>query len=86
MRPGNARLAIYLDRLRPYPHCAADREVEHGNRGSGLIERVTFNNKENGFCGLRVKACRQRDLITALGHARLYRGWRVCAGERNLGE
>lgn len=46
-----------------------------GNRGaptetlSGLVERVTYHNAENGFCVLRVKARGQRDLIAVVGHA-----------------
>src|SRR5918999_5853295 len=36
---------------------------------SGLVERVTFHNAENGFCVLRLKARGQRDLITLIGHA-----------------
>src|SRR5438445_9344251 len=34
---------------------------------SGLVERVTFHNDENGFCVLRVKACGQRDETTVVG-------------------
>ncbi len=34
-----------------------------------MVERVTFHNAETGFCVLRVKARRQRDLLTAVGHA-----------------
>ena len=34
---------------------------------SGLIERVTFFNEENGFGVLRVKAKRHRDLVTVVG-------------------
>lgn len=34
---------------------------------SGLIERVTFFNDENGFAVLRVKAPKQRDLVTVVG-------------------
>ena len=34
---------------------------------SGLIERVTFHNEENGFCVLRVKVRGQRDEMTVLG-------------------
>jgi exodeoxyribonuclease V alpha subunit len=34
---------------------------------SGLIERVTFFNEENGFAVLRVKVAGQRELITVLG-------------------
>jgi exodeoxyribonuclease V alpha subunit len=36
---------------------------------SGLVERVTFHNEENGFCVLRVKARSHRDMVTAIGHA-----------------
>jgi exodeoxyribonuclease V alpha subunit len=34
---------------------------------SGLIERVTFNNDDSGFCVLRVKARGQRDETTVIG-------------------
>jgi exodeoxyribonuclease V alpha subunit len=34
---------------------------------TGLIERVTFFNEENGFAILKVKARGQRDLVTVLG-------------------
>jgi exodeoxyribonuclease V alpha subunit len=36
---------------------------------TGLVERVTFHNPDNGFCVLRVKARGQRDLVTVVGHA-----------------
>ena len=36
---------------------------------SGLVERVTYHNADNGFCVLRVKARGQRDLVTVVGHA-----------------
>jgi exodeoxyribonuclease V alpha subunit len=36
---------------------------------SGVLERVTYHNVENGFCVLRVKARGQRDLIVVTGHA-----------------
>ncbi len=36
---------------------------------SGLVERVTYHNPENGFCVLRVKARGQRDLVAVVGHA-----------------
>lgn len=35
---------------------------------SGVVERVTFHNEENGFCVLRVKARGRRDLDTVVGH------------------
>src|SRR5271166_2292748 len=34
---------------------------------SGLIERVTFHNEENGFCVLRVKVRGHRDEVSVLG-------------------
>lgn len=43
---------------------------------SGIIERVTFHNPENGFCVLRIKVRGHRDFVTATGHAP-----QVCAGE-----
>jgi exodeoxyribonuclease V alpha subunit len=43
---------------------------------AGLVERVTFHNKENGFCVLRLKARGQRDLVTVIGHAAM-----ISAGE-----
>src|SRR6266571_7172153 len=41
-----------------------DREVL-----TGLAERVTYQNAENGFCVVRIKARGQRELVTLLGHA-----------------
>lgn len=35
---------------------------------SGIVERVTFHNEENGFCVLRVKAKGMRELATVIGH------------------
>jgi exodeoxyribonuclease V alpha subunit len=45
----------------PHP---SDREVL-----AGLVERVTYQNAENGFCVIRVKARSHRDLVTVVGHA-----------------
>ncbi|MBI1209262.1 MAG: ATP-dependent RecD-like DNA helicase [Azospirillum sp.] len=36
---------------------------------SGLVERVTFHNPDNGFCVLKVKVRGQDDLINVIGHA-----------------
>jgi exodeoxyribonuclease V alpha subunit len=36
---------------------------------SGLVERVTFHNPENGFCVLRVLTGGRRGLATVVGHA-----------------
>ena len=43
---------------------------------TGIIERITFHNPENGFCVVRVKAKGHRDLITVVGHASI-----ISAGE-----
>jgi hypothetical protein len=37
---------------------------------------VTYQNAENGFCVIRVKARGHRDLVTVVGHAAA-----ICAGE-----
>ena len=42
----------------------SDREVL-----AGLVERVTYQNAENGFCVIRVKARSHRELVTVVGHA-----------------
>jgi hypothetical protein len=42
----------------------SDREVL-----AGLVERVTYQNVENGFCVIRVKARGHRDLVTVVGHS-----------------
>ena len=41
----------------------SDREVL-----AGLVERVTYQNADNGFCVIRVKARSYRDLVTVVGH------------------
>ncbi len=43
--------------------------VQALERLSGLVERVTFHNAENGFCVLRVKVRGERELVTVVGHA-----------------
>jgi exodeoxyribonuclease V alpha subunit len=48
-------------RTEPQP---SDREVL-----AGLVERVTYQNAENGFRVIRVKARGHRDLVTVVGHA-----------------
>jgi exodeoxyribonuclease V alpha subunit len=49
----------------------SDREVL-----AGMVERVTYQTTENGFCVIQVKARGHRDLVTVVGHAAL-----ICAGE-----
>jgi len=36
---------------------------------AGSVERVTYQNADNGFCVLRVKARGHRELVTLVGHA-----------------
>src|SRR2546428_4094239 len=36
---------------------------------TGLVERITYQNAENGFCVVRVKARGHRELVTLVGHA-----------------
>ena len=36
---------------------------------TGLVERITYQNAENGFCVLWVKARGQREPVTLVGHA-----------------
>src|ERR1700736_4602821 len=60
-----------MDNMKTQPTQPTDREVL-----AGLVERVTYQNAENGFCVIRVKARGHRDLITVVGHAAI-----ISAGE-----
>ena len=42
---------------------------EPGERLTGVVERVTYHNAENGFCVLRIRLRGHRDLETLIGHA-----------------
>ena len=42
----------------------SDREVL-----AGLVERVTYQNAESGFCVVRVRIRGRRELVTLVGHA-----------------
>ena len=35
---------------------------------TGVVERITFHNLDNGYCVLRVRAKGHRDLVTVVGH------------------
>jgi hypothetical protein len=50
---------------------------------AGLIERVTYHNRENGFCVLRAKARGHRDVVTVVGHAAAIAAgeWITASGE-----
>jgi exodeoxyribonuclease V alpha subunit len=56
----------------------SDREIL-----AGLVERVTYQNAENGFCVIRVKARGHRDLVTLVGHAATISAgeWITAAGD-----
>jgi exodeoxyribonuclease V alpha subunit len=43
---------------------------------TGVIERITFHNEDNGYCVLRVTARGHRDVVTVVGHCQ-----QVVAGE-----
>ena len=40
-----------------------------GAKHTGLVERVTYHNAENGFCVLRAKARGHRDVVTVVGYS-----------------
>lgn len=50
---------------------------------AGLVERVTFHNRDNGFCVLRAKARGHRELVTVIGHAATISAgeWITASGE-----
>src|SRR5438270_11811 len=50
---------------------------------AGLVERLTYQNADNGFCVIRVKARGHRDLITVVGHAAVISAgeWITATGE-----
>src|SRR5712672_2971644 len=56
----------------------SDREVL-----AGLVERVTYQIADNGFCVIRVKARGHRDLVTVVGHAAVNSAgeWITAAGD-----
>jgi len=56
----------------------SDREVL-----ADSVERVTYQNAENGFCVLRAKARGHRDLVTLVGHAATISAseWITAAGD-----
>ena len=56
------RNAAYQPRL-------IDRQEPPSDHLSGVVERVTFHNEENGFSVLRVQVRGRRDLVTVVGHA-----------------
>jgi exodeoxyribonuclease V alpha subunit len=47
-----------------------------------VVERVTYQSAENGFCVLRIKARGHRELVTLVGHAAAISGgeWITATG------
>jgi exodeoxyribonuclease V alpha subunit len=66
---------MHVMKAEPQP---SDREVL-----AGLVERVTYQNADNGFCVIRVKARGHRDLVTVVGHAAVISAgeWITAAGD-----
>jgi exodeoxyribonuclease V alpha subunit len=63
-------LGVRRPRTLRYGDDYEERAHASGSRGAHwTIERVTYQNAENGFCVLRVKARGQRELVTLVGHA-----------------
>ena len=62
----------------PLPTTSHSHEKE---QLTGIIERVTYHNAENGFCVLRVKVKGHRDLITVVvmqppsAQVNMFMGW-----------
>jgi exodeoxyribonuclease V alpha subunit len=63
--------------MKPEPRSTAQEVL------TGLVERVTFHNTENGFCVLRTRARGHRDLVTVVGHAATISAgeWITASGE-----
>src|ERR1700720_600025 len=60
-----------------------ESQQSHREGLAGLVERVTYQNADNGFCVIRVKARGHRDLINVVGHAAVISAgeWITAAGE-----
>jgi exodeoxyribonuclease V alpha subunit len=67
IRAGNVPLATPSSSLDNTGLLRTDAPSRPAESLSGLIERVTFFNEENGFAVLKVKARGMRDLVTVIG-------------------
>jgi len=63
------------------PPTPSDHEVL-----TGVVERVTYQNAENGFCVVRIKARGQRELVTLSRPCRRDLSRRVDHSNRQLGQ
>src|ERR1700676_3748067 len=72
---GDETGTIHIMKTEPKP---SDREVL-----AGLVERVTYQNTDDGFCVIRVKARGHRELVTVVGHAAVISAgeWITAAGD-----
>jgi exodeoxyribonuclease V alpha subunit len=43
--------------------------ADNSNKLTGLVERVTYHNPENGFCVIRVKVYNKKDLVTVISNS-----------------
>ena len=61
---------------------SSDREVL-----AGLVERVTYQNAESGFCVVRVRVRGRRELVTLVGHAAAIAAgeWITATGNASFG-
>jgi exodeoxyribonuclease V alpha subunit len=65
---GDATAACLHQQSRPELHGLHNQPpAQHAESLSGLIERVTFFNEENGYAVLKVKAKGHRELVTVVG-------------------
>ncbi|XXG27493.1 MAG: hypothetical protein WJ310_08195 [Ferrovum myxofaciens] len=64
------------------PRIPQETTSEH-ERLAGLVERVTFHNAENGFCVLRLKVKRERELVTLIGHTPMISPGEYVSASRN---
>src|ERR1700680_3363966 len=66
---------MHIMKTEPQP---SDREAL-----AGLVERVTYQNANNGFSVIQIKAGGHRDLVTVIGHAAVISAgeWITAAGD-----
>src|SRR6266498_598300 len=72
-----ARCRTWIIRMSPQPEPSTQEVL------AGLVERITYHNAENGFCVLRARARRHRDVVTVIGHAATISAgeWITASGE-----
>lgn len=52
-----------------------------GERITGLVERVTYHNPDNGYAVLKMKVKGHRDLVSVVGHAATVNPGEYCVGQ-----